>query len=726
MAIFKITSDKSRYANGFLDAAFGFDDPADDTLAADSLIVDANAFLVAEGVGGMGAFLNDTGAWNVTVNGTIFSKNHTGIILEFGAKTSSTITVGIEGEVGGVDGILVQNDVTIKNSGLISGTDIGVKIGDPGTHTITNNKTGTISGANYSIFDDFDTSDDKVTNAGQLIGDVDLGGGNDTMINSGVVDDDVLLGGGNNSLMNSGRIIRHVRAESGNDSITNSGRIEAESIGLSEVVALGEGNNTFTNSGFVGSGMVSVTGGSGNDKVTNSGTIGGSVSLLGGTNSVTNSGSMGNLSLGIGDDMVKNAGTTGSVTLGEGKNSLSNSGKGVIDGIVTSGAGDDTFVNSATISGNVELGDGTNKLTNSGTIVLRILTGDGNDTVTNSGKVLGNGVAVGNGSNTILNSGTIVGLVEGGTGADTLTNSGTIKDAILLGDGNDIMKNTGTAERSILLGKGDDSFTGGNKVEFVFDEEGNDIYKFGGGNDFFGAANPGPGTDTVDGGTGIDTYDAASANSTVTINLDSVDHAIPEFGFGTIATNTATGTDIGGTDMIKNFENAIGGDIGDTLYGSAAANRLDGNLGGDSIAGFGGNDVIDGGGDGDNISGGTGADSLTGGGGADNFLYAALNESGLSKAKRDTIFDFGVGGTDTIWLNPIDANTKNGSAVNDPFSWIGTNVPFSGAAGELRAYWTVNGQIVDGDVNGDKKADFSIEIVDPGHSIVLAATDFIL
>jgi hypothetical protein len=72
----------------------------------------------------------------------------------------------------------------------------------------------------------------------------------------------------------------------------------------------------------------------------------------------------------------------------------------------------------------------------------------------------------------------------------------------------------------------------------------------------------------------------------------------------------------------------------------------------------------------------------------------------------------------------IDANTANGSATNDGFNWMGTNKNFAGAPGELRAYWTPTGQIIEGDVNGDKKADFSIELVDPNHTITLMATDF--
>jgi len=43
-----------------------------------------------------------------------------------------------------------------------------------------------------------------------------------------------------------------------------------------------------------------------------------------------------------------------------------------------------------------------------------------------------------------------------------------------------------------------------------------------------------------------------------------------------------------------------------------------------------------------------------------------------------------------------------------------------------RAYWTATGQIIEGDVNGDAKADFSIEIKDPTHAITLTSADFIL
>ena len=69
--------------------------------------------------------------------------------------------------------------------------------------------------------------------------------------------------------------------------------------------------------------------------------------------------------------------------------------------------------------------------------------------------------------------------------------------------------------------------------------------------------------------------------------------------------------------------------------------------------------------------------------------------------------------------------TKN-DVTNNEFDFIGINEKFSGAAGELRAYWTATGQIVEGDTDGNGLADFSIEIYDPLHAITLTKDDFIL
>ena len=114
---------------------------------------------------------------------------------------------------------------------------------------------------------------------------------------------------------------------------------------------------------------------------------------------------------------------------------------------------------------------------------------------------------------------------------------------------------------------------------------------------------------------------------------------------------------------------------------------------------------------------------MSGGDDADTFWFAALSDSGVTEATRDVIIDFEAG--DRIQLSYLDANTTNG-AINDAFSFIGTDVAFSGAPGQLRAVLTSDGQIVEGDVNGDGKADFSILLLDPAHSYTLTQADFVL
>jgi Ca2+-binding RTX toxin-like protein len=141
------------------------------------------------------------------------------------------------------------------------------------------------------------------------------------------------------------------------------------------------------------------------------------------------------------------------------------------------------------------------------------------------------------------------------------------------------------------------------------------------------------------------------------------------------------------------------------------------------LAGFGGKDTLDGGAGNDELTGGAGKDQLTGGPGADFFDFISLSDSGITAGTRDLIADFEEG-SDTIDLSAIDANTKNAAGTNDAFTFIGTNTPFTGTAGELHAFWSAIGQIIEGDVNGDKKADFSIEIADPTHAITLTSASF--
>ena len=114
---------------------------------------------------------------------------------------------------------------------------------------------------------------------------------------------------------------------------------------------------------------------------------------------------------------------------------------------------------------------------------------------------------------------------------------------------------------------------------------------------------------------------------------------------------------------------------------------------------------------------------MTGGADADIFDFNSKTESrkGLT---RDEIQDFSgsTGELDRIDLRTIDANSdKKG---NQAFKFIdGAN--FTKKAGQLQVIQdTINGvTIVQGDINGDRKADFQIELTGL-HDLI--AADFFL
>jgi Ca2+-binding RTX toxin-like protein len=177
----------------------------------------------------------------------------------------------------------------------------------------------------------------------------------------------------------------------------------------------------------------------------------------------------------------------------------------------------------------------------------------------------------------------------------------------------------------------------------------------------------------------------------------------------------------------------------DILIGNSANNKLYGGLGNDTVNGGGGTDSIfgdagdddlfGGGGASDSIRGGPGNDHLFGEDGID-FLHGQLGKDFLTGGPdndffrlqkvtdsprgpgRDVIFDFSQAEGDTIDLSDVDA--KKGGADNQ-FRFIGT-AAFHDRPGELRfvkinSAGTSNDKtIVEGDVNGDGKADFQIQV----------------
>ena len=187
------------------------------------------------------------------------------------------------------------------------------------------------------------------------------------------------------------------------------------------------------------------------------------------------------------------------------------------------------------------------------------------------------------------------------------------------------------------------------------------------------------------------------------------------------------------TDLTVNddiFTSSTPGELGRGLAGN---DQITASQGGNTLRGGDGNakrlegscnDIIYGGNGFDDINGGLGADILTGGGAADFFTYDSIKDSGLTKATRDEIMDF-TDGQDLINLFSIDAIAA--TVLDEDFS--ATLLLGNGAftqAGQLRIYQTATGWMIEGEVTGDGKADFSIAVRDLDHSTVWQGKDFFL
>jgi Ca2+-binding RTX toxin-like protein len=313
--------------------------------------------------------------------------------------------------------------------------------------------------------------------------------------------------------------------------------------------------------------------------------------------------------------------------------------------------------------------------------------------VVNTGTISGTFFAItfisNSGQNELHNSGTIssdLTAISGSGAEETIFNTGSVFGGVNLGDGTDSFWNIGGLVTGLIdLDAGADLFEGGDQMESVAGGDGNDIIRLRGGDDTFEATGDFDDNDEVRGGAGDDTYHAGASGTSVKIDL--------EAGF-------ATGAEIG-HDRLFSFENAIGSDFSDDLFGTSGANRLDGGFDDDVLIGRGG------------------ADTLIGGAGIDLFTLRAVGDSGPAEAARDVILDF-LQGTDLIDLDAIDANTKK--AGNQDFK-LKTTPNFGKNPGELH-YKTEDGHtLIFGDVNGDKKADFMIDVVG---IFVPVAGDFLL
>ena len=342
----------------------------------------------------------------------------------------------------------------------------------------------------------------------------------------------------------------------------------------------------------------------------------------------------------------------------------------------TGGGGSDTILNVENL-----IGSAFNDTLTGSAVANRLEGGNGNDTLNGAA---GADTLLGGEGNDTLNGGTEADLMQGGNGNDTY-----YVDHV-----SDVVDETGTDGidkilSSISLSLGDDTHVLGNVENLTLTGSGA-INATGNALDNVIIGNGG--ANILDGGDGTDTLSFEGLTKAATVDLS-------------ITGPQATGY---GIDTILNFENVTGGSGADTFTGTAGNNVLAGGAGADKLFGGAGSD---------RLIGGAGKDLLTGGADDDVFVFNAVADS-TTKAS-DTIADF-QDGIDKIDLSAIDAIT---GGTDDGFQFIGNAAFVKGAAGLLQVTTNALQTIVQGDVNGDGKADFKI-ILTGVHD--LHAGDFIL
>jgi hypothetical protein len=163
-------------------------------------------------------------------------------------------------------------------------------------------------------------------------------------------------------------------------------------------------------------------------------------------------------------------------------------------------------------------------------------------------------------------------------------------------------------------------------------------------------------------------------------------------------------------DFGKTFDAGAGND---KVYGGTGSDIISGAAGDDWLNGGAGNDRLIGGAGNDTLIGGSGADQLTGSSGIDVFKFSSAADIGKLAGARDVITDFQQG-TDKIDLHDVFGGVAG---------HLTSGSTFNGTTNDVITYSSGGATYVSGDLNGDKVADFTLEL---SGMYKIAAGDLIL